>query len=317
LSRPSISVVIVCWNCGEELLRCASSLAPLAAAAEPALEVVVVDNASTTFPGDELRRLLPAVRIMLNEHNRGFGPAANQGAAAAAGDILLLLNPDTEAVGNPFPAIVRAFASSPSPAAVAPALVGLEGDGARAQDEFQLRRFPTLARAARELLLVDRAWPRNPWLRRERYLDEDRTRPFEVEQPAAAALAVRRDVFLSLGGFDERFVPAWFEDVDLCRRLWRHGPVLFWPEARFAHVGGVAARRLGHDHFLPMYYRNACRYWRLHHGPGSAVTFRALLAAGMLLRLLLVPWLPGRSSSRRIAARAFARTLAVALGGRD
>ena len=40
-----------------------------------------------------------------------------------------------------------------------------------------------------------------------------------IEQPAAAALALRRSVFEALGGFDEAFYPAWFEDVDLARRL--------------------------------------------------------------------------------------------------
>lgn len=314
LSRPPISVVIVSWECSEELLACASSLAPLVTTPGSTIEVVVVDNASTAFPGDELQRRLPGVRVILNEVNRGFGPAANQGAAAATGDTVLLLNPDTLAVDNPFPAILEAFASSPRPVTVAPALVDLQADGALAQDEFQLRRFPTLGQACREFLLLDRMWPRNRWLRHHRYLDEDRTRPFEVEQPAAAALAVRRDLFMELGGFDERFVPAWFEDVDLCLRLSRRGPIVFWPQARFAHVGGVASRRLGYDRFLPIYYRNACRFWRLHHGLAATLTFRALLVASMLLRLALLALPPETAPSRGVAARAYLRTLGQALG---
>ena len=58
---------------------------------------------------------------------------------------------------------------------------------------------------------------------RARYADRDRGRAFPVEQAAAAALAVRSDVFARIGGFDERFVPAWHEDVDLCERLGREG----------------------------------------------------------------------------------------------
>jgi N-acetylglucosaminyl-diphospho-decaprenol L-rhamnosyltransferase len=314
LSRPQISVVIVSWECSGELLACASSLAPLVAMPGHTIEVVVVDNASTAFPGDELQRRLPGVRILRNDANRGFGPAANQGVAAATGEIVLLLNPDTAAVGNPFPAILEAFGSSPPPVAVAPALVDLRADGALAQDEFQLRHFPTLGQACRELLLVDRLWPSNPWLRHHRYLGQDRTRPFEVEQPAAAALAVRRALFLEHGGFDEHFVPAWFEDVDLCLRLSRRGLIVFWPEARFAHVGGVASRRLGYDRFLPIYYRNACRFWRTHHGLATTIAFRAILVKGMLLRLALLPLPPGAAPSRLVAARAYLRTLGQALG---
>jgi len=313
VSTPSISVVIVSWECSEELLACASSLAPLVAAAGGPVEVVVVDNASREFPSGELQRRLPGVRIIRNHANRGFGPAANQGAAAATGDIVLLLNPDTVAIGSPFPALLEAFGSSPAPVAVAPALVDLHADGALAQDEFQLRRFPTLGQACRELLLVDRLWPSNRWLRHQRYLDEDRIRPFAVEQPAAASLAVRRSTFLELSGFDERYVPAWFEDVDLCLRLSRHGPIVFWPQARFAHVGGVASRKLGYDRFLPIYYRNACRFWHTHHGLGAALAFRTLLVAGMLLRLALLPFPSEKAPTRRVAARATLRTLTQAL----
>ena len=134
-----------------------------------------------------------------------------------------------------------------------------------------------------------------------------------MEQPAAAALAVRRDLFLEHGGFDERFVPAWFEDVDLCLRLSRRGPIVFWPEARFAHVGGVASRKLGYDRFLPIYYRNACRFWRLHHGLGATLAFRALLVMGMLLRLLALPITRALPAPRAKLAKAYLATCFGAL----
>ncbi|HET7453596.1 MAG TPA: glycosyltransferase family 2 protein, partial [Thermoanaerobaculia bacterium] len=125
---------------------------------------------------------------------------------------------------------------------------------------------------------------------RDRYLDRDRTEVFEVEQPAAAVLAVRAGAFARIGGFDPRFVPAWWEDVDLCARLRPLGKIVYYPDAVFEHTGGASAKALGYARFLPVYYRNAIAFWRKHHGTAAAGLFRILVAVGMLLRLAVLPF---------------------------
>jgi GT2 family glycosyltransferase len=330
-----ITAVLVAWNDGEDLRE---ALCALEAARRriPAggvrVGAVVVDNGGGGVSAAELETLVPGARLVVNPSNRGFGPAANQGAAAAAGDALLFLNPDTRAEGEPFTPIARALDeggvvaaapmlvdaespgdSSPSPSP-SPAPIRLAPPGAEDQATFQLRRLPTLASDARELLLVDHVWPNNPWRRRARYADSARSRAFDAEQAAAAALAVRRDAFERVGGFDERFVPAWYEDVDLCLRLARDGRIVYLPEARFRHAGGRAAATLGYPLFLPIFYGNALRYRGRHYGPGARVLYRALLAAGMLLRLAALPLRRSVPRSRRDAALAYLRVLAIALG---
>src|SRR4030095_9871586 len=85
-----------------------------------------------------------------------------------------------------------------------------------------------------------------------------------VEQPAAAALLFRRDAFVGAGGFDERFFPAWYEDVDFCRSLRNKGwEIRFARDAHFIHEGGYSARALG-GNFVAAYYRNQLRYIRKH-----------------------------------------------------
>jgi N-acetylglucosaminyl-diphospho-decaprenol L-rhamnosyltransferase len=305
---PSISVVIVTWESGADLVECVRSLAGARTVADPSSELIVVDNGSRESAAAEVTAAWPDATVIRNPSNRGFGPAANQGVAAARGEIVLLLNPDTRAVGDPLVPLLAAFSENPGAVAVAPRL--LEGDPVPGNGfrVHQLRHLPTLGHVAREMLLIDRAFPRNRWLARDRYLDRDQGQPFKVEQPAAAALAVRRDAFLRLGGFDERFVPAWFEDVDLCARLRSLGTILYWPESRFAHAGGAAAAALGYDYFLPIYYRNAIRFWRKHHGPAAEATYRALAAVGMILRLAVLPIAPA-PAAKRTAARAYARVL--------
>jgi GT2 family glycosyltransferase len=330
-----IAVVCVSWRDEEELKGAVASLAEArrrVPASGVRVSLTIVDNGGGLSP-DAVRSLWPDASILVNRENRGFGPAANQAARETRADVLLFLNPDTRAEGEPFTPIARAFEADPSVVAVAPRLTEAE-TGSEAEDSstppsvklrlappgrenqatFQLRRLPTLAADTRELLLVDHLWPNNPGRSRSRYAGASRDSAFAVEQAAAAALAVRSDVFARIGGFDERFVPAWHEDVDLCARLGREGKILYLPEARFRHRGGDSATRLGYDRFLPIFYRNALRYRALRYGLGARAAYRALLATGMALRLLVLPLRRDVPRSRPEAARAYWRVLGLALG---
>ncbi len=126
-----------------------------------------------------------------------------------------------------------------------------------------------------------------------------------VEQPAAAGLAVRRRVLEELGGLDERFYPAWFEDVDLAKRMQRRGQTIrYWPEAVFDHKLGSSVTRLGFGRFLRIYYTNLRRYLSKHHGWHWALVSRAILVPASLLRLMLIPIRkPRRATTRGEAAK--------------
>ena len=166
----------------------------------------------------------------------------------------------------------------------------------------------------RQLFFVNRLFPGNRGFLRERYLDRDRSVPFDVEQPAAAALLVRRDVFEKVGGFDPVFAPAWFEDVDLCAKILESGyRIRFVPAARASHVGGTTMRALPYDDYLPLYTRNLLLYLRRRAGPATRAGARAVLFLGALLRLALLPLVRG-DHARPEAARAYARVLRGLLG---
>jgi GT2 family glycosyltransferase len=331
LSVAEVSVLLVSWRDAGETLAAAESLARARKripAEGPRVSLVVVDNDGGAVDRAELLDRWPDAILLVNEKNRGFGPAANQGASVAHGDVLLIVNPDTRPDGEPFSEIARAFDLHPDVVAVAPRLLDevrgskfdVQGSGKRSlappgiedQFTFQLRRLPRLRDDARELLLVDHAAPNSRGRRRFRYADRDPDAPLEVEQPAAAALAVRKSAFRTVGGFDEDFVPAWFEDVDLCARLLERGSIIYWPAARFRHRGGAAAGQLGYSRFLPAYYRNAIRYRRRRYGLAARIAYRGLLAAGMVLRLAALP-LRRPPRPRREAAVAYLKTLGVSL----
>jgi GT2 family glycosyltransferase len=134
-----------------------------------------------------------------------------------------------------------------------------------------------------------------------------------IEQPAAAALALRKEVLEELGGFDEGFFPAWFEDVDLAKRMHEKSHfAAYLPASRFRHAAGSSLPALGYGPFLFVYYRHLCRYLRKHHGRGAALLARFLLPISMTLRLLLLPLRkPNRAKTRGEAAAGLA---AVAIG---
>jgi len=100
---------------------------------------------------------------------------------------------------------------------------------------------------------------------------------------------VRRAVWRDLGGFDERFFPLWFEDVDFCRRIRDAGLNLYYvPEAVAIHSGGHSISGIPLEMRLVYWYRGLLRYAAKHFGP---VAFRAVCLAvvtGSLLRGLAV-----------------------------
>jgi len=297
MTAPRIAVVLVTWNSAAHVGEAVRSV-------PEGVPVVVVDNASADGSADVVRGT--GARVIEAGANLGFGPACNLGAEATApSETILFLNPDAAFVDGPacLAALLAELDRDPSVAAVAPAL---SGDG---QERFQLRKLPTLGSLAREAFLVNRLFPENAGFREERYLDRARDAAFDVEQPAGAALLVRRDVFEALRGFDPAFAPAWFEDVDFCARILESGRrIRYVPSARATHVGGTTMNALPYRDFLPLYTRNLLRYLGRHADAPTRLGSRLVLAAGTLLRLLLLPVVRG-DHARPDAARAYLRVL--------
>jgi N-acetylglucosaminyl-diphospho-decaprenol L-rhamnosyltransferase len=279
--------------------RSAADLAALLAAwpEDPRFELVVVDNsgdAPAPPPRGNVRLLRPGA-------NLGFAGGAGAGAAAARGAVLLFLNPDAHPEPGALAALLAGFAAHPEAAGLAPRLLTPHGVP---QFAWQLRRLPSAGTLLAQALLlpVTRAARAEP------------PAGAAVEQPAGAALALRREAYAAVGGFDAGFHPAWFEDVDLARRLADAGrPLLYWPDAVFRHLGGGTIPTLGFGRFLWTYHRHLGRYLARHHGRAPAALARWLTAGAALARLLLVPLRrPGLAPSRRAAAAGY---LALAAGG--
>ena len=281
-----VDAVIVSWRSGPELDRCLRSLQEHAASHLES--TTVVDSASGDGTADRVAAAWPEVRLEPLTDNVGFAAAANRGIADGAAELVLLLNPDTEVTADAVARLVETLDREPRAFGAVPVLVGANG---RAQHRWQLRRLPTVWRLAtgRSGAPAFRAPP---------------TACRSVPQPAAAAWLVRRSRWVELGGFDPRFRPAWWEDVDLCARLateagaGERSGFLVEPRASVRHAGGSSVPRLGSTAFLEAYHRNLLRYATLHH-PRHLTVIRNILQTVLALRGLVRPELAAAREATR------------------
>lgn len=276
------AIVIVSYNSAAHLAPCLESLEP----SRGEWEVVVVDNGSRDASRALVRDRFPWVRLVEPAENLGFAGGCNRGAraAGAAGEYLLFLNPDTVVFPGALDALVRT-AEAHGAAAVGGNLVNEDGSF---QAGFAARRYPSWTFLAFDLLLVNRIFPRNPAARRADWRDFVPDRDREIEQPAGACFLVRRDTFERVGGFDERFHPLWFEDVDLAQRIRAAGGTLWFSAgARVQHATGHSIASLSATAVKGYWYANLIRYARKHYSPRQAAALRGLVGVGSAARALL------------------------------
>jgi GT2 family glycosyltransferase len=278
------SVVVINHNAGPALVDCLRSVA------DGAAEIVLIDNASSDGSTRLATDTIAGLRVIHNERNAGFAAAANQGVRAASVDPVVLLNPDAVASPGAIESLADALAEHPK--------AGVVGGLVRNPDgtvQPTKRIFPKLWQAALHGL-VGIVWPNNPGTRAYTLADASFEQPRRVDWVAMTAVALRRETFDALGGYDERFF-FFVEDVDYCRRLADAGwEVWFEPRAEFMHIwgGSWTQRPLK---FLALHQINLYRYFRKHRR-GAWVLATPFVVAGLTLRFMLLAfrWLiTGRS----------------------
>lgn len=268
-----LSAVIVTHNSADVIEDC------LEAALAACSEVTVIDNASSDDTVDKARSF-DQVQVFSNRENLGFAGGVNQGVQHSRHPTILVLNPDVVLLNNPYP-LVEACQNR-GYAAAAGMLLGEDGVPQRG---FGIRRLPKASSLAFEAIGLNRLLPGNPVNRRWRALDLDPSTPRDVQQPAGAFFAFRREVWEVLGGFDTRFHPVWFEDVDFCRRLalagWR---IRYVPEVRARHSGGHSIRKMERSDREVQWYVSLLRYSATAFGTFGRLGVAAAVALAALLR---------------------------------
>lgn len=255
-----LSVIIVNYNTRDLLRRC---LAALCSRNLPfPVETIVIDNASSDGSVAMVRSEFPAVRVVESDENRGFAWANNRGAEVATGDTILLLNSDTEVLGDALMKLVCFLDSHPDVAVVSGRLVYPD-----LSDQGVARTFPTPYNALfGRTTFLSRLFPRNRHVKeylvsRAHQSDE----PFEIDWVSGACLMVRANVMEEVGFLDEGFFMYW-EDADFCFRIKSAGWRVFCvPEAQVIHHEGKSKERKSSNRLIVEFNKSAYRYYRKHH----------------------------------------------------
>ena len=232
-----LSIIIVSWNVGEDLLRCLESIKENRPC--EGFETIVIDNGSTDGTVEAVRKSFPEVVIIANDENRGFAAANNQGIVQSKGEYVLLLNPDTIVHSGAMDTLIGFMDSHPDIGVCGPKLLNEDGSTQRS-----VRRLPTFrAVLYRHTIFKLTGLFRgqyNKWMMKDFAYDCQK----EVFQLMGAALLIRRLVIDQVGLMDENFF-MYYEEVDLCYRIKQTGwHIVFNPEAEITHLGGRSAEQI-------------------------------------------------------------------------
>lgn len=260
-----LSIIIVNWNAGNQLDDVVNSIIQYHHGL--VASVIIVDNASSDdslAQVESLQNLPFQLQLIRNIDNRGFGAACNQGAALAGSAYLLFLNPDTRLFENSL-SVPLAFMRDRTNQDVG--IVGIQLLDEQNHIARSCARFPTLGIFAAQALGVNRL----PGLRHfNMHMSDwkhDGTRT--VDHVIGAFYLVRRKLFESLGGFDERYF-LYLEDLDLSLRVYQAGyHSVFLADAQAFHAGGGTSRQVK-AHRLFYSLRSRLIYGFKHFRPWQA-----------------------------------------------
>ncbi|WP_177320395.1 glycosyltransferase family 2 protein [Lentzea waywayandensis] len=270
-----LGVVTVTYSPGETL---APFVDTLSKATSRPVQVILADNGSTDGVPEEVAASRDHVTFLPTGGNLGYGGGANRGVAALGPDVgwVLISNPDIEFAPGSVDALISAAERWPRGGMFGPLIREPSGEVYPSA-----RLLPSLGRGVGHAVF-GAVWKSNPWTRAYRQEMEP------VERTAGwlsgSCFLMRREAFDSVSGFDERYF-MYFEDVDLGERVGAAGWVnVYVPDAEVVHIGGHSTARSS-GRMLREHHRSAYRYLADRHAGVLWAPFRAVLKAGLALRV--------------------------------
>lgn len=220
-ATPTLSIIIPAYGHLAHTIACLRSIAERSPT--DTFEVIVVDDAS---PDDSLASLgqIRGLRLIRNEKNLGFVGTCNAGAAAARGEFLIFLNNDTQVTAGWSEELLRCFSLRPDCGIAGSRLVYPDG---------------RLQEAGAWVFADASAWNRGRF--------EARANPRmqyarKVDYVSGASLAIRRELFAQMGGFDTRYSPGYYEDTDIAFAIRAAGmSVWYVPGSVVVHAEGISS----------------------------------------------------------------------------
>ena len=218
--NPTVSIVIPAYNQFSYTWACLKSIREHSGAIP--YEVIIADDCSTDETA-EIEKYVSGIRVIHNQENLRFLLNCNHAAESARGKYILFLNNDTQVLDNWLEPLVRLAEADPKTGMVGSKLLYPDG---------------RLQEAGGILWKDGSAWNygngKNP-------ADPEYSYVKEADYISGAAIMIRKELWEKLGGFDERFAPAYYEDADLAFQVREAGyKVMFQPQSRVVHFEGIS-----------------------------------------------------------------------------
>lgn len=224
MCNPLVSIIIVNWNGLRFLDNCLGSLSYIK---YKNTEVIFVDNASVDGSVPYVKKHFPKIKILQNKKNLGYAGGHEKAFGISKGELTLLLSTDTIVRPNLLNELVKAIYSEKNIGIVMPKLlypnrVIIDSIGSFLLDSGILYHIGR---------------------------DKDQSKPqynksMEIFSGKGACLLCRKDVLKKTGLFDKDYF-AYFEETDLCHRVWLSGnKVIYWPYTSVLHTQGGASGQM-------------------------------------------------------------------------
>ncbi|MDC7993865.1 glycosyltransferase family 2 protein [Altibacter sp. HG106] len=221
----NIAIVILNWN-GKALLK---QFLPSVVTYSEEASIYVADNASTDDSVNYIKTHFPSISILQNSSNKGYAGGYNEALRSLKEEVFVLLNSDVAVTQDWLAPIEKAFTQDATLAAAQPKI----------KDVNRPEYFEYAGAAGGYIDQLGYPFCRGrifTTIEKDTGQYDDAVSIFWA---SGACLAVRRDDFLHLGGFDEDLF-AHQEEIDLCWRLQLQGKTIrYLPESTVFHVGGA------------------------------------------------------------------------------
>lgn len=272
-----LSIVILCWNDHKVLSDCLRSIYSGTHSTE--FEVIVSDNGSTDGSSEFIRKTFPPVHVIENGANLRFSKGNNVGIQASAGEYVLILNPDTVIHQGSLDQWIEFADRHPEAGGFGCRVLNPDGSY-----QVSARPFPTIRRGWLGALRLGVLGYLSDAFIPEEYVRWDGDTERLIDWHSGCCLMVRADLLKTLGGFDDQF-QYYYEDVDLCHRIWDAGyPIIFTPKVTITHLGGQSTTERFPIAFELDKHRNRYRYFYKYFGRRGARYCRQYSLARIRIR---------------------------------
>lgn len=271
MNKIDLSIIIISYNTVTLLDKCLNSIYKSLSHTEIEYEIIVVDNGSEDKSCDLIGKKYPDVILVRNKINLGFGKANNQAAEISKGKFLLFLNSDIEVTGNAIYELYKFSVLQSDKTITGGKLFNADG-----------KPQPSCGPQYSLLNIFIALFLKGDYLNLTRY-SPDKIR--NVDWVMGACMSMNKDFFEKLGGFDSKIF-MYMEEIDLEYRAKKMGgEILFYPDARFIHLGAGSSN--GRETPILNVFKGLRIFYKKNKPEWQNILLRVILVLKSILAIIL------------------------------